>query len=221
MIFNGIEKDYITVMRGRERPFFAVEDERNIEVPVFIKHNGFSHYERLKEDIAYWLKHEEPKPLEFRDDPDRVYFARVTDIDTTNTHPMGSDALIHFLSESKYSLERQLNINNELTSNIEGHKATAWKTKTIFAINRTGYEIQFNSPSKTSLRDIGKIKLNYNFSAGDILEIDYSKRLVKLNGKDITNTLVILQSNFMELPIDTVEFKSSDETNFYYHERYY
>lgn len=221
MLFNGIEKDYITVMRGRERPFFESDSGREISVPVFIKHSSFSHFERLKEEISVWLKHDDEKTLEFKDDPDRVYFATVTDIETTNTHRLGSDALIHFLSDSKYSQERQLTINSTLSSNIKGHKSTPWKTKTVFSTNQTGYELQFNSPGKSYLFDINKIKLNYNFIAGDVLEIDYLKRKVSVNGVDRSNILTIIQSNWMELPIGDVEFSANHRTEFYYHERYY
>lgn len=221
MIFNGIVKDYITVMRGRDRPFFAVDDEREITVPIFIEHIDFSHYERLKEEISAWLKHDEPKPLEFKDDPDRVYFAKVTNIETDQTNRLGSDATIHFLSDSKYSHERTILIDTSTTELIEGHKSTPWKTKTTFTENQTGYELQFNSPGKTDLREINKIKLNYNFIAGDVLEIDYSKRKVTLNGVDRTNTVVILQSNFMELPIGSVEFVANHRTELFYNERYY
>ena len=221
MKFNGIEKDYITVMRGRERPFFSSPDGREIKVPVHIEHNGFSHYERLKEEISVWLKHDGPKSLEFKDDPDRVYFAEVSSIETDDTHPRGSDATIHFSCDSKYSLERQLTIHNELSTVVKGHKSTPWKTKTTFTANQSSYEIKFNAPGKSALRDINIIKLNYNFVKGDVLKIDYSKREVTLNGKDITNTVVILQSNFMELPIGNVEISASHVTDFYYNERYY
>lgn len=221
MRFNGIEKPYITVLRGRSRPFFASEDGREITVPVLITHNGFSHYQKLKEEIAEWLVHDEPKRLEFADDPDRLYWAKTTNIEQGDEHPRGSDATIHFKCDSKYSQERKLTVTSKLTHNIKGHKSTQWRTKTKFNTNQTGYELAFNSPGKTSLRGINKIKLNYDFIQGDILEIDYSKRKVTVNRKDITNTLVILQSNFMELPIGEVNFSVSHPTEFYYHERYY
>lgn len=221
MRFNGIEKSYITVMRGRVRPFFASENSRLIKVPVHIRHSGFAHFEKLKEEISFWLIHEEPKSLEFEDDPDRVYFAKVTDIEIEETHRLGSDVIIHFSCDSKYSLERTLTINDQLSSKIAGHKSTPWKSKTTFTEAKTGYELIFNSPGKTELREINKIKLNYNFIRGDVLEIDYSKRKVTVNGRDITNTVVILQSNFMELPIGDVEFVVDHKTEFYYYERYY
>lgn len=221
MIFNGIEKDYITVLRGRDRPFFESEDGRKITVPIYIRHDGFPHYQKLKEEIAYWLKHDEPKSLEFKDDDDRMYWAKVESIEQGDEYNFSADATIEFECDSKYSHKRTLTITDTLTSNIDGHKSTPWETKTTFTANKTSYELQFNAPNKTDLRSIGKIKLNYNFVTGDVLEIDYSKRKVTVNGVDRTNILVILQSNFMELPIGEVEFTASHKTEFYYHERYY
>lgn len=221
MKFNGIEKDFVTVLKGRKRPYFESEYGREIIVPILIKHDGFSHYQKLKEEIAMWLKHEDPKPLQFNDDNDRLYFAKVENIEEGNTYNYSADAIITFLAHSKYSNERTIFIDAAKTETIVGHKSTQWKTKTTFSDNQTGYELQFHSPGKSNLRDIGKIKLNYEFVAGDVLEIDYAKRLVKLNGVDITNTVSILASNFMELPIGEVEFSSNHQTEFYYHERYY
>ncbi|GIN74035.1 hypothetical protein J14TS2_45100 [Bacillus sp. J14TS2] len=222
MIFNGIEKEYITVLRGRKRPFFERDGERRIEVPILIKHDGFSHYQKLKEEIAEWLIHEDAKELIFNDDDDdRRYFAMTDDIEEGDEYLDMSFATIVFICHSKYSDERTFTLNKSLTKSIDGHKSTPWKTKTTFSANQTGYEIKFNSPGKTDLRDINKVKLNYDFVAGDILEIGYSKRRVTLNGKDITNTVVILQSNFIELPIGQVEFTTNHKTEFYYHERYF
>lgn len=237
MIFNGIEKDYIYILRGRERPFFAplqrnfrdienlVNTDRGVRVmpiPIGIKYDRISDLERLKEDIAGWLVHEKPKRLEFKDDPDRLYYAVVDDtINNGFLYNQATEATINFICGYKYSHERNLSIDDTLTSNIEGHKSTPWKTKTIFTDETSSYELQFNSPGKTDLRDINKIKLNYEFVAGDVLEIDYSKRKITVNDVDRSNILVILQSNYMELPIGEVEFSVSHETELFYHERYY
>ena len=221
MIFNGIEKDYVTVLRDRLRPFFEKDGERIIEVPILIEHNDFSNYQRLKEDIAGWLKHDDKKVLEFKDDDDRLYFAKVDDIVEGESYSAMSFAVVTFVCQSKYSHERLLSINEPLTTAVNGHKPTPWHTKTTFTANQTSYDIKFNSPGKTALRDINIIKLNYNFIKGDILKIDYSKREVMLNGNDITSTIIILQSNFMELPIGQAEFTASRDTELFYHERYY
>lgn len=221
MIFNGIEKEYVTVLRDRKRPFFEKDNERVVEVPVLIKHRGFSHYQKLKEDIAEWLVHEEEKELIFKDDDDRCYFAKVDEITEGDEYQNMAFATITFICHSKYSLERNILIDTTITENINGHESTSWKTKTKFTANQSGYELQFNSPDKSDLRDICKIKLNYEFIRGDVLEVDYSKRKITVNGVDRSNILVILQSNYTELPVGDVEFSVSEETELYYHERYY
>lgn len=237
MKFNDIKKDYITVLRGRIRPFFAplireskfdskmVRTDRGhriIEVPVLIQYDNLTHFRELTEDIAGWLVHNKPKILKFADEPDRFYYAVVDDtVNEDFLYNRGTTATLKFVCGYKYSHERQLTINDTLTSNIEGHKSTFWRTKTTFTEPKTSYVFGFYEPGRTNLRDKNVVYLNYNFVAGDVLEIDFSQRKVTLNGNDITNTVVILQSNFIELPIGTVNFEVSHKTEFYYNERYY
>lgn len=238
MIFNGIEKGYVTVLRGRERPAWASKDReisdshrliktttnaREISVPVKIDHKGFSDLQKIKEDLAGWLVTKNPKPLEFADDPNRFYLAVVDGEMDLDEFLYWGEGLIKFVCPDpfKYSDQKQINVN--LTNNkvIDGHESTLWKTKTTFTSSASSYELQFNSQDKTELRDICKLKLNYDFIRGDILEIDYRKRKITVNGVDRSNILSILQSNYMELPIGQVSFNASHATNLYYNERYY
>src|SRR5699024_4628245 len=222
MIFNGIEKEYVAVLRDRKRPFCEKDNERIVEVPILIKHNGFSDYQKLKEDTAEWLIHEKAKELIFKDDDDRRYFAKVDDIVENEDYHTMSFATVTFICHSKYSLEKTISIKpTSRNETIKGHKSTSWKTKTKFTKNQKGYELQFNSPDKTNLSDMCIIKLNDDFIEGDILEIDYSKRKITLNGIDRSNILIMLQSNYTELPIGTVELKANHETELFYSERYY
>lgn len=237
MIFNGIEKDYVTVLRGRERPAWASKDReivnhrltktttdsREISVPVKIDHKGFSDLQKIKEDLAGWLVTKHPKPLEFTDDPNRFYLAVVNGTMDLDEFLYWGEGLIEFVCPDpfKYSDEKQININLSTTSLIGGHESTPWKTKTTFTSAQSSYELQFNLQDKTDLRDICKLKLNYDFIRGDILEIDYRKRRITVNGIDRSNIIVILQSNYMELPIGEVEFEANHETKLFYFERYY
>lgn len=237
MIFDGVEKDYIKVLRGRIRPFFAplsrdkkfnsnlVKTERGhriIEVPVFIKYESLEHFRTLTEDIASWLVHDKPKVLSFKDEPDRIYYALVDDTMTEDfLYNIGTESVIKFICGYKYSQERNFTINNTSTRTIAGHKSTAWRTKTVFTSKQTGYELQFNTPGKTALRDINKIVVNGDFISGDTLEICFRRREILLNNNDITNQLVIKQSNWSELFIGSVEFSTDSETELFYHERYY
>lgn len=226
MIFNGIEKNYVTVLRGRERPAWSIRgQDRIVRVPIKIEHdvvNGmFTDLQRKKEDMAQWLIKEDYKTLEFKDEPDRFYLAKIEDEMYLEDFPYWAEGIILFVCKNKYSQERNLTINDTLTSTINGHKSTPWRTKTTFTANASKYELTFNKPNKSDLRDIGKIVLNYSFVTGDVLEIDYSKRKITVNGVDRSNILSILLSNYMELPIGSVEFSASHKTEFYFNERYY
>lgn len=235
MEFNEIEKDYITILRGRTRPFFAplirekkfdnslVKTDRGhrvIETPVFISYENIEHFRTLTEDIAGWLVQDEPKKLIFKDEPDRMYFALVNDtMNEEFLYNIGTESLITFICGYKYSLEKELEATG--THNIKGHKSTFWRTRTEFTSKASQYTLQFNAPDKSDLRDINKIVINFNFTVGDILEIDFLKRQIKINDVDISNTLSIISSNYMELPIGDVEFSATEETNIFYNERYY
>src|SRR5690606_3789646 len=50
---------------------------RVITVPILVKAKNINDLQKLKEDMAEWLVHDEPKELIFKDEPDRVYYALV------------------------------------------------------------------------------------------------------------------------------------------------
>ncbi|MGM9924680.1 MAG: distal tail protein Dit, partial [Bacillus sp. (in: firmicutes)] len=98
--FNGIKKEYIKVLKGRVLPILAprapqlitisnrpgaiqqgyTTDVRKIEVPIWInKPDGLS-FGELREDLAEWLATEKPVPLQFEDEPGRVYYAMLEEI---------------------------------------------------------------------------------------------------------------------------------------------
>src|SRR5690606_10709604 len=50
---------------------------REIVVPVIINAENIKDLQKIKEDMAERLVHDEPKELIFKDEPDRVYYAVV------------------------------------------------------------------------------------------------------------------------------------------------
>src|SRR5690625_7184800 len=50
---------------------------RVISVHILIMAESFSDLQKIKEDLAEWLIHDEPKELIFKDEPDRSYYAVV------------------------------------------------------------------------------------------------------------------------------------------------
>lgn len=132
--FNGIRKEYLTVLKGRKRPTFApiervitripkrpggyingnVTDIRTIEVPVLIKTESVSHLQKLKEDLAAWLIQEEPKVLTFDDESDRVYYALISgEIDIEELVKLGTGTLTFICPDPyKYGLEYSYQFNS-------------------------------------------------------------------------------------------------------------
>ncbi|WP_078379163.1 distal tail protein Dit [Sutcliffiella halmapala] len=96
--FNGVTKSYVRALRGIERPSWApIEHEiievtgrsggittakkklvRVIYVPIEVRGVDSFNLQKAKEDLAAWLIKDNPCPLVFPDEPDRVYFAEVT-----------------------------------------------------------------------------------------------------------------------------------------------
>jgi predicted phage tail component-like protein len=95
--FNNQRKNYLTVLKGRERPAWAPitrnllkapnhpgaylkstdVDVRSLKVPVLIEGDNMGDLQKLKEDLADWLVTDTAKELVFDDEPDRSYFAVV------------------------------------------------------------------------------------------------------------------------------------------------
>lgn len=229
MRFNGETRSYLKVTSDLFRPptppilFNERGTKKRFEgyiFPVPVSIQSDDNVEFIKQDLAEWLYHEEPKELIFEQVPDRIYFAEYDGADFVERGRFARGYINFWLRDAhRYSPEKSLQSNG--THIIQGHESTFWRTRTEFTSNVTGYELAFTPAGKSELKDINKIVLNGDFRSGDILEIDYRKRKVTLNGNDISNQLVIMQSNYKELDIGNVEVSSSVPTTVYYHERYY
>lgn len=169
MIFNGTEKEYLTVTRGRNRPAFAPMDRnlisvmgmsgahlshskrqiRQIDVPIFIKADSFSDLQKVKEDLAEWLIHDDPKELIFKDEPDRVYYAVVDgSLDLDELVRWGQGVITFICPDPyKYGQERTLTfpadavvIENDGTAEADPIFELTTKKKTTFAMVSKGEE---------------------------------------------------------------------------------
>ncbi|QBP06949.1 distal tail protein [Virgibacillus phage Mimir87] len=227
MIFNGIEKDYLTVLRGRKRPVITkIEHEMargrirrtklealEVIVPVLIEvPKGFV-LEEIKEDFSGWLFHYEDKRLMFKDNPNRYYMARLEEIDLDD-HDRYADGDIKFICQNPYRFgkNKELNITTDFNSfTITGQTATSWTSETMFSADRDKYELEIGN---------SKILLNFKFVEGDKLLIDFDKRSVKLRERDIA-VAVSLQTDWTELSPGPVSIRASEPTTIYYDERYY
>lgn len=99
-VFDGQEKDYIEIDYSEARTSFAERSHdlinvpgrpgailsqsntgvRTLYVPIIVHYRDFQELQKIKEDMATWLIHDNPKELKFFDEMDRAYFAVVDDV---------------------------------------------------------------------------------------------------------------------------------------------
>lgn len=232
MIFNGIQKEYLTVSHNFTLPGLAeieyfihplrkggarIQRERlkelYIPVPVTIQTKEKS-IDEIKVEINGWLKHRENKKLTFNFFPDYFYLAKLSSIEWTDLKEGVMKGVIEFVCAQPFRLKSAdpLTLSPTMqTFNVGGQKSAPWTSYTRFTVPQSSYSIESN---------VGKVLLQYEFVAGDVLEIDYFKRDVYLNGKDLS-TAVLVQTEWFDLPVDTVQLKASQPTELTYCERYY
>lgn len=171
MYFNGVKKKYLTVIRGRKRPAWAQVERnmltidsmpgaylsgtrthpRSITVPVLIQADTFSNLQKLKEDMAEWLIHDEAKPLIFADELDRVYYAVVDgDLDLDELVRWGEGEITFLCPDpNKYSSSSKnlifpadtVKIDNKGTAEADPVFELTAKKKTTFAMVSNGEKV--------------------------------------------------------------------------------
>lgn len=207
--FNGITKDYLIVLEGSNRPAWAPIERvyqtipnrpgaylkglrktnpRPLPIPAAIKGINLTDLQKVKEDFASWLIHDDEKPLIFDDEPNRTYYAVVDgnfDIDEFIYYGRGS---IPFICPDpyKYGPEEEYTLETVPEATIV----------TLFAAQNPGFNpapvdaipiftADFNSEAsefKITHQESGKyVRTIYNFVPGDKLEIDLTKRKVLIN----------------------------------------
>ena len=135
--FNGERRDYITVLQGRRRPAWAprtlnwlnvpgmtgaylegVETSpRPYDVPIRIKANGNEDLQKIKEDLAEWLLHDEMKELIFDDEPDRTYLAIVDGtLDLDELVRVGKGVISFICDPYKYGPEKEAIFTSDAVS---------------------------------------------------------------------------------------------------------
>lgn len=167
MIFNGTKKDYLKVSRKKTRPAFAPMERgfvsvtgmpgahlsrsnrqiRQLDIPVRIEGQSITDLQKVKENLAEWLVHDDPKELTFSDEPDRVYYAVVSGSLDLDELVRWGQGIITFLCPDpfKYGLEKTLTFNTDAV--VVENKGTAEadpifeltaKEKTTFAMISDG-----------------------------------------------------------------------------------
>lgn len=210
--FNSLRKENIFILEGRRKgPFSPLirnivkysgghrlkKTERGlleITQPIGFKANNDEVALQLKDEIASWLVTEDIAPLKFDDEPGRTYWC-VVDGTLDDLARMGRTNLwngtVKFLCF--YTSGRSLDINvlsNYADYQVSGQIKAPWKSRTVFTSP---------TPSFTLENDHGgKVICQFNFISNDVLEIDYRKRKVKLNG-EVRQSILLMQSNWFEL----------------------
>ncbi|UJW58736.1 phage tail family protein [Bacillus sp. A116_S68] len=166
--FNGIRKEWLIATEGRSKPPFASIHRQTITVPgmpgahlqrsdiqpmTINQPIGFmvkddEHALQLKDELANWLITEEPVPLEFDDEPGRIYYAVVQNtLDDFSRFASLREGTIQFLLTDPHGYGNEqgplefeddaITINNEGTAEAYPIiEATAKESSTSFMITK-------------------------------------------------------------------------------------
>src|SRR5699024_6402500 len=216
MHFNGIEKEYLTVTRGRNRPAFAPMERnfisvvgmsgahlshskrqiRQIDVPVFIMADSFSDLQKVKEDLAEWLIHDEPKTLVFKDEPDRVNYAVVDGSLDLDELVRWGQGVITFLCPDPYKYGQERTLRFPADAVVIENKGTA-EANPIF---------ELTAKKKTTFAMVTKGDEEYNLigqpADDDVQVVDTRTSVLYENGSTLstwsTASLDMLDSHFVK-----------------------
>ncbi|MGE6380009.1 distal tail protein Dit, partial [Peribacillus muralis] len=191
--FDGISKPYLTVLKDSNRqPWAPIEwtyqdipkrpgalpvkkntKVRPLPIPIFLKATSIEDLQKVKEDLAEWLIHDEPRPLIFDDEPDRIYYAVVEGSFDPDEILKWGQGVIPFICPDpyKYGEEESLILGDLPIRNVGSLKANP-----VFSIkflsNTTNYTVSINRKT---------LKVIWNFNQNDLLIIDTSKRKITIN----------------------------------------
>lgn len=244
MIFNGISKEFLQVVRGVERKVIAPIEHHirpnrkyggritrtqlrvlELTVPVFLTRPVGTTWEQVKMEISGWLQHPEDKTLAFKSTKNtgspHHYNARLNSIDLPSEDYDHLEGVITFICQDPFrfsdEVKRNLPAGNNDPFNIDAHVEMPWKTKTIFTEASSTFSLQYLGKVGSELETV---LLNYNFISGDSLEIDSYRRKVTLNGKNLAVSLSLSSNWFLLMPGDN-SIKASHKSELSYFRRYY
>lgn len=234
MKFNNIRKPNIYLLEGRVKAPFSplrrdivrtpngyrlkktVREPLQILQPIGYVVEGDEHALNIKDELAKWLITDNLAPLEFDDEPGRTYWVLVQNtIEDFERFAYLRRGTIKFISFYATGKEHTIDITTTPQSfNVNGQTPTPYTTKTIFSESANRFTLEGSNGLK--------IILNFNFTAGDVLEIDSKERDVFLNGIDLA-TAVSLETDWAkgELPVGSIELVASHDTELTYDERFY
>ncbi|PWA08664.1 hypothetical protein DCC39_14595 [Pueribacillus theae] len=232
MTFNGMRNEDIYLLRGRSKsPFHPLNREivsRNgrhrlknterglleISQPIgFVAKEDVTQMQVI-ESLTNWLITKDWGLLEFDDEPGRTYTALLQNgMEDFEKISWLREGTLSFIAKETIGPSHTISIGSFFqTFLINGQTETPWTSQTRFTVPQSQYVLETDT--------LGKIILNYDFIAGDILTIDYDRREVRLNGKDLA-VAVSLETVWFNLKAGYVKLKASHATEMTYTERYY
>lgn len=149
-------------------------ESRPLPIPVYIKSIDMNVLQAVKEDLARWLIHDEPKPLIFDDEIHRTYYAVIDgkfDIDEFIRNGRG---VLPFVCPDpyKYGFEFNWDVVSGQPLEVSGSVPAT----PIFTVKFTAPVKEFTI---TSGQDT--VRVIFNFTTIDTLTIDLIKRKVLVN----------------------------------------
>lgn len=191
--FDGISKPYLTVLKDSNRqPWAPIEwtyqdvpkrpgalpvkkntGVRALPLPVFLKGKSIEDLQKVKEDLAEWLIHDEPKPLIFDDEPDRIYYAVVDGSFDPDEILKWGQGVIPFICPDPYKYGEGESL---ILGDFPIRNVGTLKTNPVFSIkfmsNTTNYTVSINEKT---------LKVIWDFKQNDLLIIDTNKRKIIIN----------------------------------------
>lgn len=196
MTYNGIRKEWLRLERGRrESPFAPLNhnlthvpgmagghitstnvDMIRIDQPIGFTVEGEEHEQELLDELKAWLLTDEDVEIEFDNVPGKTYIGRVTDElgDYARPAPRLRSGTLTFLCKPYKNGDKIIRTIDGSVFNYVGTAPTYPVITCTFSASETSFTVEN--------QDGLKVKVNYNFQANDVLELDFETQKVSING---------------------------------------
>jgi predicted phage tail component-like protein len=223
--FDGYNlRDYVDKINDIQRPVLASRDHTFVDIPgmagaiiarsktgvrminVAVQIFGRNKAEiRTKVDaLAEVLMTENPASMVFDDEPQKTYWAIVTDETAFEELSRLGKATISFVCPDPFpkgaTKTEVLTNNGSKTVTITGTAPTLPKFTVTFGATASFFEITHGTK---------KVRINFDFVAGTVLVIDHAENLVTINGT-INNGAIALESDFFKVSKGSATFVCSN-----------
>lgn len=231
-IFNDYRFEDLYLLQGRKKsPFSPIKreliqyqsgfrlkkstrDPLEISQPIGFLANNDTHFLNIIEHLTSKLLTDDWRTLKFEDEPGRSYKAILQNgIDDFEKMANYGSGTLNFVALYAEGEETYLELTSSFIEfTVKGQVKTDWTSKTTFSAAANKYTLEAEGH--------GQVILNYNFIAGDVLTIDYHKRKVLLNGKNLA-TAIALNTVWFQLMPGNIKIKASAATKLQYQERFH